>query len=162
MEVEQAFHFIRPDNSIATLLEQRHGSTKGVDKNPCGFSTLRGLEGWVEFAKEFVRSFRSQSMDDEIKPRGTDQVQPWKIVPGSQNPADRDVGSFEFPQSLQQDLWRTGPHGGIGKGLGKTDDFRLRDQPNHASLGKARSSTRRSECRRRYGSNSRRAFDMVG
>jgi hypothetical protein len=75
-------------------------------------------------------------MHHEVKSRGADQVQPWQIVPGSQNTADRDVGPVEFTQSLQQDLWRAGPHGGIGKGLGKTDDFRLRDQPEPGIFGK--------------------------
>ena len=136
MEVEQAFHFICPDNSITALLEKRHGPTKGVDKNPCGFATLGGFEGRVEFAKEVMRSIRSHGMDHEVKSRGADQVQPWKIVPGSQNTANRDVGPVEFPQALQQDLWRTGPHGGISEGLGESDDFRLRDQPEPRIFGK--------------------------
>jgi hypothetical protein len=83
MEIEQAFHFIRPDHSIITFLKEGHGPTKGVDKNPCGFATLGGLEGGVEFAKELMGSFRPHGMDHEIKPRGADQVQPWHIVPGS-------------------------------------------------------------------------------
>ena len=74
-EVEQAFHFIRPDHSIITFLKECHGPTKSVDKNPCGFATLGGLEGGVEFAKELMGSFRPHGMDHEIKPRGADQIQ---------------------------------------------------------------------------------------
>ena len=136
MEVEQAFHLILPDSSIITFLKECHGPTKCVNKNPCGFTTLGRFEGWVEFAKEFVRSTRSHTMHHEVKSRGANQIQPWQIVPDSQNPADRDVGSLEFHQALQQNLWRAGPHGGIGKGVGKTDDFRLRDQPEPRVFGK--------------------------
>lgn len=115
---EQAFHCIRPDHFIITFLKECYGSAQAVVKNPCGFATLGGVEGWIEFAKEFMGSVRARVVDHEVKPRGADQIQAWQIVPGSQDTADRDVSSVEFPQSLQQDFWRTRPHGGIGKGHG--------------------------------------------